>query len=268
MRAMTAMTAMTLALDEVRVEIAGRAIVSGATLIAAPGEVTGLIGPNGSGKSTLLRTVYRHLRPRAGQVRLGESDIWSLRPADVARQIAAVPQETRPDFDITVREMVAMGRTPHKHPFAAETAADRAVVAEALERVHATGLAPRRYATLSGGERQRVLLARALAQGTGTLVLDEPTNHLDIRHQLELMRLVRTLALTTVMAVHDLNLAAGYCDRLHVLDGGRIVASGTPAHVLTPQTLRAVFGVDAHVTEHPRTGKPCLTFSPLDGDDA
>jgi iron complex transport system ATP-binding protein len=142
------------------------------------------------------------------------------------------------------------------------------VVAEALDRVDAVELAERRYATLSGGERQRVLLARALAQGTGTLVLDEPTNHLDVRHQLDLMRLVRTLGLTTVMAVHDLNLAAGYCDRLHVLDSGRIVASGTPEEVLTPQTLRAVFEVDAHVTEHPKTGRPYLILSPVDGADA
>jgi iron complex transport system ATP-binding protein len=265
---MTPTTPTTLIIDDVGVEIAGRAIVSGATLIAAPGDVTGLIGPNGSGKSTLLRTVYRHLRPHSGQVQLDDIDIWASRPNDVARQIAAVPQETRSDFDISVREMVAMGRTPHKHPFATDTTVDRAVVAEALDRVDAIELAERRYATLSGGERQRVLLARALAQGTGTLVLDEPTNHLDVRHQLDLMRLVRTLGLTTVMAVHDLNLAAGYCDRLHVLDSGRIVASGTPEEVLTPQTLRAVFEVDAHVTEHPKTGRPYLILSPVDGADA
>ncbi|MGH3622391.1 MAG: ABC transporter ATP-binding protein, partial [Sciscionella sp.] len=217
-------------------------------------------------KSTLLRTVYRHLRPRSGRVLLDDTDVLALRPSEAARHIAAVPQETRPDFDITVWDMVAMGRTPHRHPFAASTETDRAIIAGALRRVEATELATRAYATLSGGERQRILLARALAQHTRVLVLDEPTNHLDVRHQLELMRLVRELGLTTLMAVHDLNLAAGYCDRLHVLDGGRVVASGTPEDVLTRELLRSVFEVDADITVHPRTARPHLILSPVDSE--
>ncbi|QWF78830.1 ABC transporter ATP-binding protein [Amycolatopsis sp. CA-230715] len=255
---------MTLAIEDVQVRISGRAIVSGASLIAAPGEVSGVIGPNGSGKSTLLRTAFRHLKPHAGRVLLDSTDIASLRPGDLARRIGAVPQETRSDFDITVREMVTMGRTPHKHPFAAMTATDHEIIDDALSKTDTRELAERRYATLSGGERQRVLLARALAQRTAVLVLDEPTNHLDVRHQLDLMLLVRELGLTTLMAVHDLNLAAGHCDRLHVLSGGRIVASGKPAEVLTTDLVREVFEVDADVVEHPRTGVPHLILSPLD----
>ncbi|WP_158886299.1 ABC transporter ATP-binding protein [Amycolatopsis anabasis] len=254
---------MSLRLDDIHVELAGKTIVAGASVLVSAGEVCGVVGPNGGGKSTLLRTIYRHLRPKSGQVRLDDVDVLALRPAEAARRIAGVPQETRSDFDITVREMVAMGRTPHKHPFAAETRTDRAIVADALHRVDATALADRHYATLSGGERQRVLLARALAQSPEVLVLDEPTNHLDVRHQLDLLRLVRELALTTVMAVHDLNLAAGWCDRLQVLAEGRIVASGPPDEVLTPALLRSVFAVDADITTHPRTGRPHLILSPL-----
>ncbi|RZQ61871.1 ABC transporter ATP-binding protein [Amycolatopsis suaedae] len=254
---------MALRLRDIRVELGGRQILAGASVLAAAGEVTGLVGPNGSGKSTLLRTVYRHLRPASGQVLLDEVDVWDLRPREAARDIASVPQETRAEFDITAREMVAMGRTPHKHPFAAATARDAEIVREALERVDALPLAGRHYATLSGGERQRVLLARALAQQTRVLVLDEPTNHLDARHQLDLMRLVRDLGMTTVMAVHDLNLAATYCDRLHVLRAGEVVASGPPEDVLTPGLLRSVFEVDADVIPHPRTGRPHLILSSL-----
>jgi iron complex transport system ATP-binding protein len=255
---------MALKLDGIQVELAGRTIVAGATVIVEAGEVGALVGPNGSGKSTLLRTVYRHLKPAAGHVRLDDTDVWDLKPVDAARKIAAVPQETRSDFDITVTEMVAMGRTPHKHPFAAASAHDRALVVNALERLEISEFADRPYATLSGGERQRVLLARALAQDTSVLVLDEPTNHLDARHQLELLQLVRHLGLTTLLAVHDLNLAAAYCDRLHVLQAGKIVASGPPSKVLTRQLLHDVFAVDADIVPHPRTGQPHLILSPLE----
>ncbi|WP_242613158.1 ABC transporter ATP-binding protein [Herbihabitans rhizosphaerae] len=248
-----------------RVKLSGRQIISGANLLVAEGDLCGLIGPNGGGKSTLLRTVYRHLKPYSGWVYLGQTDLWRLSPVKVARKIAGVPQETRSDFDVTVFEMAAMGRTPHKHPLAATTASDREIVTGALTRVDALHLAERHFATLSGGERQRVLLARALAQQTQVLVLDEPTNHLDVRHQLELMELVRELGLTTVMAVHDLNLAAGYCDRLHVIDSGKIVAGGPPEDVLTAELLRSVFGVHADFTTHPRTGRPHLILSTVDG---
>jgi iron complex transport system ATP-binding protein len=252
-----------LRVDGVRVDLGGRVIVDGAEVVAEPGQVTGLIGPNGSGKSTLLRAVYRHLRPLVGAVHVGDDDVWTLTAREVARRVAAVPQETRAEFDIVVWDMVAMGRTPHKRLLSGARLDDEAIVAEALERVGAGHLAARHFATLSGGERQRVLVARALAQQTPVLVLDEPTNHLDIRHQHELLSLVRELGLTTLTALHDLNLAAAYCDHLHVLDAGRVVARGAPHEVLTAETLRAVFGVHAEVTTHDRTGRPHLVFFPL-----
>lgn len=254
---------MKLAIDRVRVELDGCVVLAEATLLVEPGTVAGLVGPNGSGKSSLLRTIYRHTAPAGGSILVDERDVWGMRPSHAAQKIAAIPQETRADFDITVRDMVAIGRTPHKAPFARADSADRAAIDEAMRRVAIEHLAHRRYATLSGGERQRALLAKALAQATPILVLDEPTNHLDIRHQLQLLTLVRELELTTIVALHDLNLAASFCDQVHVLRGGELVASGPPADVLTPTLLREVFTVDADILPHPRTGAPHVVFSPL-----
>jgi iron complex transport system ATP-binding protein len=253
-----------LRIDAVRVVLGGHVVVDEATVLVAPGEVAGLIGPNGSGKSSLLRTVYRHLRPAAGSVHADERDVWTSPPRQAATWIAAVPQETRSEFDITAWDMVAMGRNPHKGTFAVDTAADREIVADALHQVGLTELADRHFATLSGGERQRVLLARALTQRTPVLVLDEPTNHLDIRHQHELLGLVRQLGLTTLTALHDLNLAAAYCDRIHVLRAGHVVASGTPDEVLTADLVDEVFEIAAEVFTHPRTGRPHLLFAPVE----
>jgi iron complex transport system ATP-binding protein len=254
-------------IGDVRMEIAGTPIVTQATMTIAPGEVAGLIGPNGSGKSTLLRAVYRHLRPVHGVVSVDGEDVWTGSAQQAARRTAAVPQERPADFDVTVWELVAMGRMPHKRPFDSETAADRDIVASALERVGLSGLAGRAFAGLSGGEKQLTLVARALAQQTLLLVLDEPTNHLDVHHQLELLELVRALGLTTLMALHDLNLAASYCDSLQVIADGRVMSAGSPAEVLTPEVLREVFLVDADVSMDDATGRPRLWFRPLGEGD-
>jgi iron complex transport system ATP-binding protein len=254
---------MRLEIAGLRIEITGTPILHEATCTVTSGEIAGLIGPNGSGKSTLLRAVYHHLRPVAGVVLTEGSDIWRFSAREAARRIAALPQERPMEFEITAWEMVALGRTPHKSSFATESAADRDIVAAALDRVNAAPLAARRFSSLSGGERQRVLMARALAQQTQVLVLDEPTNHLDVRYQLELLGLVRELNLTTLVAMHDLNLAAAYCDQLHVLDRGRLVTSGPPQRVLTGQLLRTVFSVGADIIVNPRTGRPQLSYFPL-----
>ncbi|WP_404870459.1 ABC transporter ATP-binding protein [Kitasatospora griseola] len=251
---------MRLALDDLHVALAGRDVVAGVHLVAESGEIAGLIGPNGSGKSTLLRAVYRHLAPRAGRVLLDGRDLTALSRAEAARQLAALPQERGEAFELTVRQMVGLGRLPHQRAFAADSAEDRAQTARALDRVGMGGHAERRFAELSGGERQRVLLARALAQQPEVLVLDEPTNHLDIRHQVELLALLRAQRATTLVALHDLNAAASVCDRLHVLAGGTLVASGPPREVLTADLLAEVFGVRAAVTAHPLTGDPLIAF--------
>lgn len=259
---------MRLKLEGVSVDLDGAPIVSDADLVVEPGELVGLIGPNGSGKSTLLRTIYRVLRPRPGTVHLGDDDLWSqLSAREAARRTASVLQESSGEFDLSVLEVVFMGRTPHKSLLSGDDAQDESIVWSALERVGMTDKVGRLFATLSGGEKQRVLVARALAQQTRLLVMDEPTNHLDISAQLDLLELVRQLGLTTIAALHDLNLAATYCDRLYVLRAGRVVRSGPVHDVLTPEVVADVFGVQAHRGTHPITGLPHLAFAPLPSPD-
>ncbi|NEC26410.1 ABC transporter ATP-binding protein [Streptomyces sp. SID8111] len=251
-----------LAVEDVTLSAGARRLIRGVSLTARPGETIGLVGPNGSGKSTLLRAVYRVLRPDSGRVRVDGADAWSLPVRRLARTVAAVVQDAGADFDLAVREVVAMGRTPHKRLLDGDTAEDAALIGDALAAVGARHLADRPFDRLSGGERQRVLIARALAQRPALLVLDEPTNHLDIRHQLDILGALRRLPATVLLALHDLNLAAYYCDRLHVLCDGEVVASGTPAEVLTPGLLAEVYGVAADVGVHPGTGAPHVTFLP------
>ncbi|GFM95557.1 ABC transporter ATP-binding protein [Streptomyces fulvorobeus] len=221
------------------------------------------MGPNGSGKSTLLRCVYRALRPTAGTVRLGEEDVYAISARESARRLAALPQEAVSEFDFTVAEVVAMGRLPHQRSMARATDEDLRTCEAALAGVGAGHLTDRGFLTLSGGEKQRVLIARALAQQPRVLILDEPTNHLDIAQQLEVLALVRESGLTVLTALHDLNLAALHCDLIHVIDAGRIVASGPPHDVLTPALLAEVFGVRAHRVPHPETGAVQLLFDRL-----
>ncbi|WP_328944469.1 ABC transporter ATP-binding protein [Streptomyces sp. NBC_00250] len=229
-------------------------------LTVRPGETVGLIGPNGSGKTTLLRCVYGTLAPTAGQALLDGDDLHTLGPKARARRVATVPQDSAVEFELTVGELVALGRSPHKRFWEGDTGADRERAGAALARVGLADLADRPYPTLSGGERQRALVARALVQDPALLVLDEPTNHLDIRHQLDVLSLVRTLGTTNLLALHDLNLAGAYCDRIYVLERGRLVTGGTPGEVLTPALLEAVYGVDAEVIPHPRTGSPTVLY--------
>ncbi|WP_031023057.1 ABC transporter ATP-binding protein [Streptomyces sp. NRRL S-1314] len=252
-----------LVVDAVTLTAGAHRLVEDVSLTARPGEVIGLVGPNGSGKSSLLRAVYRVLRPVSGRVAVDGADAWSLPVRRLARTVAAVVQESGGvDLDLTVREVVAMGRTPHKRLLDGDTLEDAGLIKSALAAVDATELAHRAFDRLSGGERRRVLIARALAQQPSLLVLDEPTNHLDIRHQLDVLDTLRRLTATVLVALHDLNLAAYYCDRLYVLSAGKVVASGPPAEVLTPRLLADVYGVASEVTVHPRTGAPQITFLP------
>ncbi len=252
---------MRLSLDGVTVAIDDATLVADATLEIGSGEMVGLVGPNGSGKSSLLRSVYRVLRPQAGLVSLDGDDVWRLPAREAARRAAVVTQESAADFEFTAYEVVMLGRLPHKGPFDRDTPDDRALCTAALDRVGMLDRAGRVYATLSGGEKQRVLIARALAQQSRLLLLDEPTNHLDVRFQFEILALVRGLGITVVAALHDLNLAAAYCDRVAVLARGRIVAEGEPEAVLTPALIADVFGVEAVPIRHPATGRMMLALS-------
>lgn len=224
-------------------------VIDGVGVAARPGRVLGLIGPNGSGKTTLLRLLYGALRGSTGQVTVDGDPLRSLSPRESARRMAVVVQETAGDTALTVAEMVLLGRGPHLSTFQRAGATDHEVAARCLTRVGAAHLAARPFAGLSGGERQRVLIARALAQEATHLLLDEPTNHLDIRYQHEILRLVRDLKTCSIVVLHDLNLAARYCDDLVLLGSGGVVASGTTDEVLNPQLLEPVYGIGIHRVE-------------------
>jgi iron complex transport system ATP-binding protein len=251
---------MDISLVGVSVEIAGKALVRELCLDADSGKIFGLVGPNGSGKSTALRCVYRALRPTDGAVYLDGTDIATLTLKENAKYVAALTQDNHTDLDFTVIEVVALGRTPHLRGNQRLSDREHQLCREAMDQTDVAHLKDRSIMTLSGGERQRVFIARALVQEPRVLVLDEPTNHLDVRHQVELLSFLRKAGLTVLIALHDLNLAASACDRLGVLSAGDLVAAGPPADVLTPDLVRRVFGVDATVVAHPRTGVPQLLF--------
>ena len=224
------------------------------SLQAAPGSVLGVIGPNGAGKSTLLRCLYGAGRPRGGRILVDGQDLASLTGQARARRIAAVPQETPPDFHLTVADVVAAGRIPHRPALLGGDPGGGRAVRRALELMALDGIAERSFATLSGGEKKRTVIARALAQEAQVLVLDEPVNHLDIRHQLDLMQLIRRLGTTTIVSLHAFDIAARFCDSLALLDRGRLIAQGAPEAVLTPALLRAVFEVEARILRDPADG--------------
>jgi iron complex transport system ATP-binding protein len=228
---------------DIRFGYGGELVLAGVSLTAATGSTVGLVGPNGSGKSTLLRVIYRALRPRCGAVLIDGTAVSALSGRELAGRLSVVTQESPAEAPVTVADMVMLGRTPWAGAVRGYSRADHVIVAEALLRVGARELADRPFATLSGGERQRVLIARALAQQADHLLLDEPTNHLDIRYQHELLCFLGELAVTTVVVLHDLNLAARYCDSAVLLDRGLVAAAGAIDEVLTPEVLEPVYGV-------------------------
>ncbi|MGK9148026.1 ABC transporter ATP-binding protein [Plantibacter flavus] len=251
---------MTLWAEQVSWNRGGALVVDGVTLRPRPGETVGLLGPNGSGKSSLLRVLHGLVRPTAGFVSLDGADLSTVGRRHIARSIASVTQHADTEVDITVWDIASLGRIPHRSGLGGTTRSDDAAVTRALEHVGLLGEADRLWHTLSGGERQRAQIARALAQEPRQLLLDEPTNHLDIRHQLELLDLVCALPITTVIAIHDLNLAAMYCDTVVVLQAGRVVAAGTPHDVLTAELIADVYDVVAQVTRDVGGGSPVVTF--------
>jgi len=231
------------------------------SLLVAAGEVSAIIGPNGCGKSTLLRCACGLLSPQSGRVLLGGSDVASMEVRERARRIALLPQSFEGGHGLTVEEMVLLGRTPHLAAYGAPGRRDREVAEEAMAAVGAAPLRARLIGELSGGERQRVLMARALAQQPGVLLLDEPTSNLDIRYQFEILNLARRLArreqIAVVLVLHQINLAAAVADSMLLLAGdGRTHAAGTPAEVMTPENLQAVYETPLTVAPHPLTGKP------------
>ena len=243
--------------EQPRLELAGvvarlgpRAVLDGVNLAVAPGEVVGLLGRNGAGKTTLLRVACGALAPDAGRVLLDGRALGSIERRECARNVALVPQDTQVPFPFSAAELVLMGRTPHLAWLGFESAHDLDVAGTAMGRMGISALADRSVLTLSGGERQLVMVARALAQEPRLLLLDEPTAFLDLRHRLEVLTVVRELAAAGTSALvvsHDLGVAARFCDRLVLLGDGRILANGPPRAVLTPDLLRAAFGIEAEL---------------------
>lgn len=237
--------------DNIQVSFGSKSILHDISLAIQDKEFVGIIGPNGSGKSTFLKCLYRVLEPSGGKIYFDGSELSSLSHRDRALKMAVVAQHSTVNFDFSVLEMVLMGRSPYKGLLDRDQLDDYEIARHALAEVGLSDFESRNFNTLSGGEQQRVILARALAQRTECLVLDEPTNHLDIKYQLELMTIVKRLDATVVSAIHDLNLAAIYCDRIIALKDGHIVCSGTPQDVLSSDTIRHIYGVSAMVQTLP-----------------
>lgn len=229
--------------DGVTHSYSATAVLVNASLMARSGEVVGLIGPNGSGKTTLLRTLYRALAPDEGSIQVDGASIAGIRPRDLARAIAVVVQESAGELPLSVADTVMLGRSPHLGTWQRQSQRDVDIASGALGQVGAEHLVDRDFGDLSGGEKQRVLIARALAQQATHLLMDEPTNHLDIHFQHEILALVRALGVTTVIVLHDLNLAARYCDSVVLLDRGKVVSAGTIDEVLRPEILEPIYGI-------------------------
>ncbi|WP_182358128.1 ABC transporter ATP-binding protein [Tomitella gaofuii] len=257
-----ARTGSTVTVEEVRAGYGSAPDVVGpVALTARPGETTTLLGPNGCGKSTLLKTMSRQLSPRAGRVLVGDEDVHGMAARHAARTIAVLPQNPVAPEGLTVGELVARGRHPHRPWWRGESAADSAAIDAALEETSTTALVDRDMGTLSGGQRQRVWLAMVLAQDTPVILLDEPTTYLDPAHAVEMLELVQGLARrgrTVVMVLHDLMMAGAYSDRIVVLGQGRILGSGTPQQALTPETLAQTYRLRADVLDDPQGTVPII----------
>ncbi len=250
----------TLRLNKVSLGYGRRTVLRDITLEARPGELLGIIGPNGSGKSTLIRGITRLISLGAGEIFVDGLNVASLGRADLARLVAVVPQNaTLPEL-FTAFEIVLMGRTPHLGRFSYESEKDLAIVRQAMAATQTTAFAERRVGELSSGEKQRLLIARALAQEPKIVLLDEPTAYLDINYQIETLRLVHQLCreqnLVVLAALHDLNLAAQFCDRLAMLKDGQIYCHGTPEVVINCQAIKEVYGAEVCVYPHPVNGLP------------
>lgn len=249
-----------LKVDNIFVTLSGRKIVKDISLQVDNGKFVGIIGPNGCGKSTLLKSIYKVIKPEKGSVFLGEKDVLKSKAKSVSKQMGVVGQFNNLGFDFSVYDMVMMGRTPHKNLMEADNKEDYEIVHNALKKVDLTTYSDRSYLTLSGGEKQRVILARAIAQEPKFLILDEPTNHLDIKYQLQIFSIVKSLKIGVLAALHDLSMAATYCDILYVVKNGEIVTYGKPNEILTKELIKSVYEIDCEIYTNPITGEMVIAY--------
>lgn len=247
--------------DHIQITLGQNEILRDVSITVQDKKFIGIIGPNGSGKSTLLKCIYRVLHPDAGIVSFDDHALLKMSPRESAKKLAVVAQHNYYNFDFTIEEVVLMGRSPHKRSLERDNAEDYRIVDACIEKVGMTPFKGRSFSTLSGGEQQRIILARALAQQTPCIILDEPTNHLDIKYQLQLLDIVNAMDITIVSAIHDLNLAAMYCDYLYAMKDGHVVHQGSVEEVLTADIIRQLYEVEADISRN-RFGKLHVTFYP------
>ncbi|MEB6380189.1 ABC transporter ATP-binding protein [Leclercia adecarboxylata] len=251
---------MSITAENITWKVGKKVIVDNVSLTVSQGQTVGLLGPNGSGKSSLLRILAGLRRPHSGTVALDGKSISGIPKKQLARRVAFVEQHGMTDANMRVRDVVKLGRIPHHSPFSGWTAQDDETVTQALKTVDMLHHSEQGWLSLSGGERQRVHIARALAQMPTEILLDEPTNHLDIHHQMQLMQLISQLPVTSIVAIHDLNHASMFCDALIVMQGGRVVATGTPQAILTEELLWEIFRVKTRIELSPDHGKKHIHF--------
>ena len=233
--------------ENINITLEKNNILKGINIEVDNKEVVGIIGPNGSGKSTFLKCIYRVLKPNDGAILLDKVDIKNMTVKESSKRLAVLSQHNNYNFDFTVKDIVLMGRSPHKKFMERDNKEDYDIVNDALKKVEMLKFKDRCFQSLSGGEQQRVILARALAQQPKCLLLDEPTNHLDIKYQLQLMKIVKNLNIEVIAAIHDLNIAAMYCDKIYVLKDGEVIKYGKPKDLLTKELIKEVYEVDAEV---------------------
>ncbi|MEE4244644.1 MAG: ABC transporter ATP-binding protein [Kangiellaceae bacterium] len=241
--------------------INNKLILDRLNFVVSENEFVGLIGPNGAGKSSLIRCLYRKTDVSSGSLSFISKPIASYNRREFAQKVAVVLQEPLTELELSVYEIIRAGLTPHKSLLAFDDQNDHEQILQAAKRVDLSNHLHQAFSSLSGGEKQRAMIARSLVQKPKVLLLDEPTHHLDVRHQAEVLQLAKSLNKTLVVSIHDLNLAAAYCDRLILLNEGSIVASGRPKDVLTTDNLKQVFGVESIIDQHPFHGGLRITFN-------
>lgn len=251
---------MKLTVDKVSVSIASKKIIEEVSLQVSDNKFVGLIGPNGCGKSTLLKSISKILEPDMGIITLGNQNVQELSNKQLAKKLGVVGQFHQVNFDFSVRQMLLLGRSPHKGMMERDNALDYEIVEKVLKQMDLQKLADRSFLSLSGGEKQRVVLGRTLVQQPQFLVLDEPTNHLDIKHQLSILKTVSALPIGVLAALHDLNLASRFTDYLYAMKDGQIIKQGTPQEVITEDVISELYEVDCRTYTNPILGKQTIEF--------
>lgn len=241
-----------------------RLLLDNITANIPKGELVGLIGPNGAGKSTLLKNIYRVLHPNSGAIYLDGDDISTLKSKEAAKRMSVLHQEGHFGFDMRVLDLVLLGRYAHGEAFSKVSKEDIEIARNSLKKVNMSEYEERGFLSLSGGEKQRILLAKVLAQQTPFVILDEPTNHLDVGYQYEIMNILKNEDCTVFSSIHDLNIAAMYCDHILAIDGGKIIKWGTPEEILTEDFISKIFKVGVQISNNPKSGKLQIYYYPIE----